>query len=517
MKKIFLSFLLALMPLTSLAEDKRENIVMLYYDDMGYGDMGINFASPEGKKSLTPNLDKFATESLRFTHGHSADAVCTPSRYAIMTGRYAWRSRLKSGVIFGYGAPIISEDRYTIGKMFQELGYTTAMIGKWHIGMTFCGPDGKPIRGKINLKNGNIDFSQKLTDTPADRGFDYFFGTSASLDMPPYLWIENHTCLTKGAIVTEDGSVDFSQAQTAKNENLKEGGTPYGRGGIYDPHFSGKDYLQVQAAKIDLYFKDRAKDKKPFFLYVPMPAPHMPWALQDQFKDSAGFQYGDYMIQTDHYTGEILKSLEARGLKSNTVFFITSDNGPEKKAFFQALENGYDGNGSFRGVKRDGWEGGTRVPFMIRWPGKTKPGVTNHACWQGDFMATIAEHLGKDLAEDQAEDAESFLPILLGKPMPEKRRPGFVEHSFNGQFSLVDSAGRWKLIDGTGGGGLNLSVDADNNQISNSPGKKGGTPRQLFDLEKDPGERHNLLLDPSTASLEKELELLEILNKIRKQ
>jgi arylsulfatase A len=515
MKTLFCIFLLCLFGSPAITAENRENVVILYYDDMGYGDFGANFKNP---KSLTPNLDKFSEQAMRFTHGHSADGVCTPSRYAILTGRYAWRTRLKAGVLGGFSKPLMSKERFTIGTMFQNLGYETAMIGKWHIGMQFYGPNGQAVdlgNSKDALSKNKIDFSKKLTDTPADRGFDYYFGTSASLDMPPYLWIENHTCLTKGGLL-KDGKVDFSQATPAKNSDLQEGKSSNGRPGTYDPTFVGSDYLEIQAARIANYFEERATDKKPFFLYIPMPAPHKPWALQEKFKGKAGFTYGDYLIQTDHYTGVILDALKSNGLEGNTIFFVSSDNGPETSAFSTSQKVGHDANGPFKGMKRDNWEGGTRVPFLVRWPGKIKPGVTNHACWQGDFMGTMAEHFGVKLEGDQAEDAESFLPILMGKSMPVNRRPGFIEHSSGGQLAIIDSSGEWKLLDGTGGGGNRKSADSENNTINNAKGKIGESPRQLYNLNNDPGEKNNLLLNPTPEMLAKEKELVKMLQEIRR-
>ncbi|WP_206753754.1 sulfatase-like hydrolase/transferase [Lentimonas sp. CC11] len=510
------------------------NVIMIYYDDMGYSDMG---AYDTTLTSLTPNLDTLASEGMMFTAGHSADGVCTPSRYALMTGRYCWRTWKKTGVIGGYSAPIMQEDRFTFAKMFQSLGYSTAMVGKWHIGMQFYSPSGTPVDEDSNAdvlddddtttSGDTIDFSQKLTDTPHHQGFDYYFGTSASLDMPPYTWIEDDTVLYQGGFVDGDtGMVDFSQAVPATNAVMMEGTVAGVRNGVYDPTFVISDYLEVQAAKVAEIIKARALDGEPFFIYVPMPAPHKPWAVSSDFAGSTSFTYGDYLAQTDHYTGVILDALADPdgnpgtddSLASNTVVFISSDNGPEKAAQTASLNAGLDGNGPFRGVKRDNWEGGTRVPFIVRWPGVVAPGsTTDHACWQGDFFATMAAYLGYDFAEDEAPDAESFLPILYGNSMPETRREGFIQHSMNGQLAIVDKTGEWKLLDGTGSGGYTATYDADNVLVSGIGGTVFGTPRQLFNLADDPGERTNLLTvaSPTQESLDKESELYALLNEIR--
>ncbi|MDF7808211.1 sulfatase-like hydrolase/transferase [Pontiellaceae bacterium B12219] len=521
------------LPILSLANP---NVIMIYYDDMGYSDMGVYDTA---QTSLTPNLDTFASGAMRFTAGHSADAVCTPSRYAVMTGRYCWRTSLKTGVNGGYTPSLIEDDRFTFAKMFQSLGYKTAMVGKWHIGMQFYDPAGEPVDDLVNNTNvldndpattsgDRIDFSHALTSTPYHHGFDYFFGTAASLDMPPYVWIENDTVLFKGGIVT-NGAVDFSQAVAATNADLLEGApvnsahsTGTIRPGVYDPTFVVADYLQVQAAKVAELIQARGEDKEPFFIYIPMPAPHNPWALQAEFTNATSFSYGNYLVQTDHYTGQILDALEDPdgnpltddSLVSNTVVFISSDNGIERIAQDNSLPE-HDGNGAFRGVKRDNWEGGTRVPYLVRWPGVVTPGTSDFACWQGDFYASMAEYLRYDFTPDEAPDSESFLPILLGESMPEDRREGIIQHSMNGQLAIVDKNGEWKLIDGTGSGGYTATYDADNNYISGIGGTVFGSPKQLFNLLDDPGERTNRLLSATQADLEKEAELYALLNEIR--
>ncbi|WP_372808920.1 sulfatase-like hydrolase/transferase, partial [Pontiella sp.] len=518
----------ALCSLAGNMNPDKPNVLLIYYDDMGYSDVG---AYDTNQVSYTPHLDAFAAEGMRFTAGHSADAVCTPSRYALMTGRYCWRTSLKTHVLGGYSSPLMAADRLTIGKMFQDLGYETAMVGKWHVGMQFYAPDGSAVSlgndsdvlgtNTASTADDEIDFSLPLTRTPNANGFDYYFGTAASLDMPPYTWIENQTVLFKGGLVT-NGTVVFSQARPAVNGDFLEG-EPIGavnnvRDGVYDPNFVCSDYLQVQAAKVAEILALRAADDEPFFIYVPVPAPHLPWAVQEAFSGTAPFAYGDYLAQTDHYTGQILDALADRGLAGNTVVLITSDNGPSKNAMPSSLSNGHDCNGPFRGQKLDNWEGGTRVPFMIRWPALIAPGATTtHFCWQGDFLATMAEFLNYDLTPDQAPDAESFLSVLKGEAMPAARRPATIQHAYNGQCAIVDQDGVWKLLDGTGGNGSN-SYDSQNNPLTSAEaaGVIFGSPRQLFNLSTDPGEDHNLLsTTPTQAALDKEAQLYALLNEIR--
>ncbi|MFC7339469.1 sulfatase-like hydrolase/transferase [Haloferula chungangensis] len=516
-------------------DPKKPNVLILYYDDLGYSNVG---AYDTTQSSYTPNLDTLTNSGLRFDAGHSGDAVCTPSRYGILTGRYCWRTSLKTRVTGGYSSPLIATDRLTMPRMFQELGYRTSMIGKWHIGMQFYSPSGSPVdlgnaadvlgNDSGTTSDDQIDFSRPLTHTPNTYGFDYFFGTSASLDMPPYAWIENQTVLTRGGLVN-GGSVDFTQATPATNSDLLEG-EPIGavnnvRDGVYDPHFVVSDYLQVQAQKVADRLLQHSRDGEPFFIYVPIPAPHLPWAVQSAFRGSTPFAYGDYLAQTDHYAGQILAALEDPdgdpstddGLDGNTVVFFSSDNGVERGAMGQGLDHGHDGNGPFRGQKLDNWEGGTRVPFVIRWPGVTTPGsTTDHSCWQGDFFATMAEFLRYDFTPDEAPDAESFLPVLSGQPMPDERRPATTQHAYNGQLAILDKDGVWKLLDGTGGNGSN-SYDSNNNNIpaEQAAGEIFGTPRQLFNLSSDIGETTNLLPSSDPVVLAKEQELYDLLNEIR--
>lgn len=500
-------------------DPKKPNVMILYFDDLGYGDVGVyqptenQYSEKMGflkrqQKSLTPNLDEFAAQGVKYNHAHSASGVCTPSRYALLTGEYAWRTGLKRGVTFGYSPTIMEPGTETIASMLKKQGYQTAMVGKWHIGMQFYDFDGKPVnnvkRQKTILSDRLIDFSKPLTDTPYHAGFDYYFGTTASLDMPPYAWVESNSktnkvhMLSRGAITSGD-NVDFDQARIVKNSDLIEGPVKgvRTRPGIQDPSFVLADYMEVQAAKVKELMAKYEKSDKPFFIYVPVPAPHTPHVIQPQFEGLTGFEYGDYLVQSDYYAGQIIGALgdpnDPSSLASNTLVLVTSDNGPEVVAQRTSLAEDHDPNGPFKGIKRDNWEGGTRVPFMVRWPNKITPRETNQLVWQGDFMATVADYVESPYLQD-IPDAKSFLANLVGRSNDKRKRPGIIEHSSGGQFAIVEPNGVWKLVDGRYAGSLRYSWDY-RNQYFEMPKGKQPKIQQLYNLALDPGETNNLLVD----------------------
>lgn len=521
----------------SVAAQDRPNVVIIYFDDMGYSDVGFNAPS---QPSVTPRLDQLASEGMTFTRGYSADAVCTPSRYALMTGRYAWRTALNTGVIGAYDAPLIEDDRFTIAHMFNDHGYHTAAVGKWHLGVQYYDPDGNPVSlGRNENVLGNdvsstsddlIDFSHPLTSGPRTNGFDYFFGTGASPGTPPYVWLENDRVMFQGGLVTEDG-VDFSQARPATNADFEEGRHPEGlratRNGAYDPTFVIRDYLQIQAARATEVISETAAAGEPLFLYVPMASPHLPWGVQAQFDGTTPNTYADYLAQGDYYAGLILDALADPdgdpatddGIEDNTIVIMTSDNGPEFDGQQQSLADGRDTNGPFRGIKRESWEGGTRVPFVVRWPGRIEAGaVVDAPVTQVDITATLADVLGYQLQEGEAGDSESALALWEGYEMQSERREGFITHSVSGQFAIIDETGEWKFIDGTGGAGnrnRSGSWDADDQRIQNPDGTMRANPRQLFNLFTDPGEDDNLMLGGTPDAVQRGAEMYSLLNEIR--
>ncbi len=455
-------------------EPNQPNILFILADDLGYGDVG---ALNPSNKIKTPQMDRFATESVVFTEAHASSAVCTPSRYSILTGRYNWRSAMKSGVLGGFSKPLLEPGRLTVATLLKEHGYDTACVGKWHLGMEWArlpqSAESKRKKGK-NGEGERIDFTKPIANGPTTVGFDYFFGISASLDMPPYAFIENDR-------VTAQPSIP--------NGRLAGEGGETTRIGPQVPGFEAKNVLPTLTQKVVDYLiahgggKNRAK---PFFLYVALPTPHAPLAPTEEWRGKSGLNaYADYVMETDDCIGKLLAALARTPAASNTLVVITSDNGCSPAAGFPfLLAHGHDPSAGRRGYKADIYDGGHRIPLMIRWPGHTPANATcgGFVCL-GDFMATCAEILQAKLPDDAGEDSISFLP-LLSRPTASAPRQILVESSINGSFGLRD--GRWKLALCPDSGGWSFprpGVDSTE-----------GMPRfQLFDLALDPAERTNML------------------------
>jgi arylsulfatase A len=443
--------------LSSSAAEK-PNILYILADDLGYGD--VQALNPERGKIATPNLDRLAAEGMVFHDAHSGSSVCTPTRYGILTGRYAWRSPLVSGVLGGMSPPLIEPGRLTVAAMLKGQGYRTACIGKWHLGLEWAKWDDPAERKKH--PGWPHDFSKPLQQGPTARGFDTFYGISASLDMPPYAWIDNDRLTA-----------------------LPTGSKTWIREGPADPDFEAVDVLPGLTRKAVELITGRRKDDKPFFLYLPLASPHTPILPTAEWKGKSGLgDYGDFVMQTDSSVGEILAALEKSGIADNTLIIFTSDNGCSPAAEIEALEKqGHYPHGDFRGTKADIWEGGHRVPFLVRWPAKVKAGsASSSLVCLTDLMATAAELSGATLPDDAAEDSFSFLPDLLGSGKTQRR--SIVHHSIHGQFAIRE--GNWKLAFCPGSGGWSKPGDKD--------AREAGMPAlQLYDLAKDIGEKDNLL------------------------
>ncbi len=447
----------ALLPFVlSSSSEPRPNIVYILADDMGYGDISaLNLEAAW----TTPRLDSLAGEGMLFSDAHSGSAVCTPTRYGILTGRYAWRTHLASSVLWGESPPLIDEGRLTIGQWLGGQGYATACFGKWHLGWDWTYEEEHPKR---------IDFSAPVRNGPHARGFDETFCHAGSLDMAPYVWVQN-------------GQVTAAPDRITENQDYQG----FWRRGATGADFVHEQVLPDVTRRAVEYIKGRAEQKEPFFLYLPLPAPHTPILPLEPFRGKSGTNaYGDFILQVDHSVGQILESLKAAGLAENTLVVFTSDNGCSPRARFEELAvKGHDPNAKRRGFKADIYEGGHRVPFLVRWPGKVKPGTrSDEIICLTDLMGTLADVLEIPLGAQTAPDSVSFLDALQGKESP-KLRGSIIHHSINGSFAMRE--GKWKLIFCPGSGGWSEPTPKSARELK--------LPRlQLYDLQADPGETENV-------------------------
>lgn len=440
---------------------KKPNLIYILADDMGYGDIS---ALNENCGFVTPHLDRMAQRGVCFTDAHSTSAVCTPSRYGILTGRYNWRSRLKSSVLGGYSEPLIEEGRKTLADMMKANGYRTAMIGKWHLGMNFAKEEGfKELPNHAACDH--IDYSGKIERSPVSNGFDYYFGISASLDMPPYIYIENDhfTALP-----------DHSRKGTGKGF-FREGPTA--------PDFVHENVLDELTnkvlEKIDEY------QESPFFIYFPMPAPHTPILPGEKFRGKSGTnEYGDFVLHCDDVVGRINAKLQELGLWENTIVVYTSDNGCSPKADYpELIEKGHNPSYIFRGTKADIFEGGHRIPLIIQWPDKMPQGKKcDRMVCLSDIMATMADYLGVELDETTAVDSVSNLSLWLN-PDGKDVREDLIHQSIDGSLSI--RKGNYKLEMCPGSGGWSDPKPGEETE---------DMPRfQLYDLAADIGETTNII------------------------
>lgn len=400
-----------------------------------------------------------------FTDAHSGSSVCTPTRYGILTGRYSWRTHLQKGVLMGYSAPLIDSQRLTAASMLRQKGYATACLGKWHLGMTL--PKDK---AELNIEDG-----------PTTRGFDYYYGISASLDMPPFAFIEND---------------HFVEAPTATKTWMRSGAAA--------PGFEAVDVLPTLAKKAAGYIDSHAADAKagkPFFIYMPLASPHTPIVPSKEWEGKSALgKYGDFVMETDWAVGEVMKALEGNGLTDNTLVIFTSDNGCSPAAGIPALEEkGHNPNYVFRGHKADIWDGGHRIPFICRWPDKVKAGSSSDqlTCLT-DLLATCAEIVGVKLPDNAGEDSVSILPALTETDKGSLRE-AVVHHSIAGKFAIRQ--GQWKLELCSGSGGWSAPKDPE--------ALKQGMPAvQLYDMNGDIAEKLNVVAKHSDV-VERLTRLLE--------
>ena len=376
---------------TAESREKLPNIVYILCDDLGYGD--VKCLNPEGKIA-TSNVDKLAAGGMIFTDAHSGSSVCTPTRYGVMTGRYSWRTRLQTGVLGGYSSRLIAPGRMTVASFLKENGYATACFGKWHLGMDWARTSDEPLPDAIKNAS-NVDFSKPAEGGPADCGFDYYFGISASLDMPPYVFIENKKAVSIPAEITKEG----------------------GREGLTAKDFKAVDVLPALTRKTVEYIEKnsaRSKEGKPFFIYMPLNSPHTPIVPTAEWQGKSGLgKYGDFVMETDAFVGRILEAVQKSGAADNTLVIFTSDNGCAPYIGVKDLEaQGHFPSGPLRGYKASAWEGGHRLPFIVRWPGVVKPGtVCPQLIQQGDLIATLAQMFRVKLPDNAGEDSVGILPL----------------------------------------------------------------------------------------------------------
>lgn len=473
--------------ISALSQDQ-PNIIIILADDMGYGDVsGLNPLA----RTQTPAIDKLITEGITFTEAHASASVCTPSRYGLLTGRYAFRSEDAARGIGGFTPPVIEPERETLATLLKNAGYTTACIGKWHLGVGWQTKDGGEPRFDAVTGYSNVDYNKKVTGGPNDYGFDYSFIHPASLDIPPYLFLRNHEAVDADMIITTDHyparleNTEYAWDKKHSNdEAVYWGKGVWWRQGEMSRSFRVEN-CHSEIVKEGMAFIDKQAKRnrdKPFFLYLPLTGPHTPWVPTEQFKGKSSVGvYGDFIFDIDDAVAQIKNALVRNEIDENTMLIFSSDNGaywPQEEIELFA----HDSNQSRKGQKGDVWDGGHRVPLVISWPEKIKPAaICNQLISLTDFFATFCDLTGQRPEVNQADDSFSFWHILNGEP-GKVVRESMVHHSSGGYFSI--RMGDWKFIDGLGSGGFSHPAKL-------SPGKNG-PDGQLYNMKEDALESQNL-------------------------
>jgi arylsulfatase A len=480
--KPLIVFALLLSVFSRLHAAEKPNIILILADDLGYGDVACY--NPQSKVR-TPHIDRLADEGMRFTDAHSASTVCTPSRYSLMTGQMAFRVPRGGTVFTGAGGPsLIAPERLTLPEMLRGRGYSTACVGKWHIGVTFSDKDGNPIRSGNVEAIPRIDYSRRIEGGPLDHGFDSFFGTACCSGTD---WLY--------AFIDGDR---IPVPPTKKIDRKKLPKHPYSedcREGYIAENFPMEDIDMIYLEKSRELLRKHVRDApgKPFFLYHAANAVHLPSFAAKRFEGVSGAgPHGDFISEFDHIVGGLMETVKELGLAENTLVMLSSDNGPEfESVVSMRADHGHDGARPWRGMKRDQWEGGHRVPFIVRWPAKIKAAsVSTQLTSLTDVMATVAAIIGADLPKDAAEDSFNMFPALPGTAAA-PIRPYMIQQAFGLQPTLSIRRGNWKYLDHTGSGG---------NRYETTPALKPfilreaapSAPGQLYDLKSDPGETKNL-------------------------
>jgi len=448
------------------------NVIFILADDMGYGDLQV--LNPESRIP-TPNMDQLAAAGMYFTDAHSYSGVCTPTRYGVLTGRYCFRTRVSSGVLGGHDVSLIEPGRETVATLLGRAGYRSGCVGKWHLGLDYKKKDpDKLLYVGPNFGNtsntDNVDYAGIVDGGPCDHGFDYSYILPASLDMQPYIYISN-----KKVVNTDLEHIDGVSERT---RGL------FWRHGDAEKGFDFYDVLPRLTRHAMGFIRDhlRKYPDRPFFLYFPLTAPHTPWVPTESFTGTSGAgTYGDFVNQVDHGLGQIMQLVDSLDIRGNTILILTSDNGSHWKP--EDIEKyNHRANAHFRGMKSDVWEGGHRVPFLVRWTGTIPEGSSsNRMVCHNDLLATMAELTGQPLDWNAGEDSFSFLSVLTREESDWAERRTMINQAVS--TTLAVRKDNWKLILDISSGGWSR------NEITEGP------PMQLYNLDEDVGEQHNLYHD----------------------
>lgn len=453
-----------------VSPQQKPNIVFILADDMGYGDVS---ALNEKSHIQTPNLDRMAANGVAFTDAHSSSSVSTPTRYGILTGRYNWRSQLKNGVLYGYSRSIIPTTRSTMASMLKSNGYATACIGKWHLGWSWGTKTGHEKTDAKALEEKDVDYTLPISNGPADLGFDYFYGFCGSLDMPPYVYVENrHATTTHIDTVSAGKKLAFWRKGAIGND------------------FTHQECLPNLTKRAVRYIDQQAKNERPFFLYLPLPAPHTPILPDKRFKGKTGLgDYGDFVLMVDDVVGQIREALQRNGIADNTLLVFTADNGCSPAADIPHMEaRGHHPNYIWRGTKADLFDGGHRVPTIVEWGNKAGKGQCTQTICLNDFYATFAALNNYKIKDNEAEDSYNILPLIQTPNHPATIREATVHHSIRGEFAI--RKGDWKLLCSPSSGGWSFPrPGTDKEVIATLP------PIQLYNMKTDPTESKNVYSD----------------------
>ncbi len=470
----------------SNSEPQKPNIIFIFADDMGYGD--VSALNAEGKIP-TPHLDKMVANGLNFTDAHTSSSVSTPSRYGALTGRYNWRSPLKENVVSGFAPPLILPGRETMASMLKKAGYATACIGKWHLGWDWDFKEPVTDFEGTSVETTNmVNFDKPIKNGPIDIGFDYFYGHSCSLDIPPYVYVEND--------MPTSNPTEYTQSKDR-----------YGwwRKGITGDDFDHRETLSHFTDKTIDYIESQASEESPFFVYLPYPAPHTPILPSEEWMGKSGLNpYADYVMMLDNEVGRLMAALEKLGMDENTIVVFSADNACSPAAKIGELhEKGHYPNYIYRGHKADLFEGGHRVPCIVQWKAGIEAGTESHQTMCiTDLYATFADIVGVPICDTEAEDSYNFNPVFNDPTYDTPIRQTTIHHSFDGEFAI--RMGDWKLLATASSGGWSAPRPGNLEALKDLP------PMQLYNLKTDPSETTNLVNEhPEIAQ--------KLLNTLRKE